>query len=86
MESIHIFLVVMSCSLDTLSCENVSEMKAYRNVSLCHEARAQVLGNAQRLPGSERTLFAKCQYVLADSAAGDKRTPAEWESARRLAW
>ena len=84
MESIKIFLVVMSCSPDALLCENVSDSVAYADIPACHAARARVLGAATRTPGPGRMIMARCRYVLAKEPPS-REGPEEWRSADHLA-
>lgn len=70
MEALRIFLVVMSCSPDLLSCENVSKAQHYADVAFCRAARERLLRNELRMAGSDRVVFAKCQYLLVKEAPG----------------
>lgn len=70
MEALQIFLVVMSCAPDLLSCENVSKAKPYADTAICRAARERLLRDGLRTAGPDRVIFAKCQYILAKQAPG----------------
>ncbi len=86
MESIRIFLVVMSCSPDALHCEDVSSHVAFADTPDCHAARAQVLGAAPRTQHSERIVMARCRYVLVKGPPDREDGTAEWRSADHYGW
>lgn len=86
MEAIQIFLVVMSCAPDLLSCENMSKEEPYHGIASCQMARERLLRDGQRTVTPHRVVFAKCQYLFAKDVPGGVPTHEDWRSADRLAW
>ena len=83
MAGLWIFLVVMACTNDVLTCDDLSERTAYRDMDACQAARAVTLEQDTGHLATRPRLFARCQYVLIDlpSVKDDSAI-----AASRLAW
>jgi hypothetical protein len=66
MEGINIFLVVMACSGDALTCRDLSGHAPYPDMNQCQAERSEILASNLGWPGSDDLIFAQCQYVLAE--------------------
>jgi hypothetical protein len=65
MDGINIFLVVMACSGDALTCNDLSRLAPYPDMNQCQTERSEILASNLGWPGSDGLIFAQCQYVPA---------------------
>lgn len=73
MGGVQIFLVVMACAGDLLSCDDLSNQVAFGDMDACQKAREKILARQVTELAVRPQVFARCQYVLVETASTKNR-------------
>lgn len=79
----EIFLVVMICSNDPLTCDNRSSETAFAHLNSCRAERAEVI---MARSDHDQKVFARCQYVLTHESQNRVPSAGSQVSSSAVAW
>lgn len=79
----EIFLVVMVCSNDLLTCNNRSSGTAFADLNSCRAERAEVI---RARSAHDQNVFARCQYVLTHESQNRVPSARSQVSSSAAAW